>query len=154
MDIRDLTIFQTAAREKSITKASRLLYMTPQGVSKIIKNLENECECELFIRTANGLILTESGICFLEYAQNMLDAHRHLKNDLMHIRPKKCGTVDLLSAYGILRMVTPECITDFKQKYPQIQFHYREYPNCQVERLFQEHEGNVAFSSMLKWSHQ
>ena len=30
--------FQTAAREGSLTKAAKLLYMTPQGLSKIIKN--------------------------------------------------------------------------------------------------------------------
>ena len=54
--------------------------------------------------------------------------------------------VDLLSAYGILRLVTPECIQAFQKEHPEIEFHYREYPDIQVERLFQEREGNVAFS--------
>ena len=51
-----------------------------------------------------------------------------------------------LSAYGILRMVMPECIIAFRKAHPDIEFHYREYPDMEVERLFEQHEGNVAFS--------
>ena len=39
MDIKDLKVFHTIAKEESIAKASRILYMTPQGISKIVKNL-------------------------------------------------------------------------------------------------------------------
>ena len=37
MDIKDLKVFHTIAKEESIAKASRILYMTPQGISKIVK---------------------------------------------------------------------------------------------------------------------
>ena len=40
MDIKDLKVFHTIAKEESIAKASRILYMTPQGISKIVTNLE------------------------------------------------------------------------------------------------------------------
>ena len=42
MDIRDLKVFQMITVEKSVSKAAKKLYMTPQGVSKILKNLETE----------------------------------------------------------------------------------------------------------------
>ena len=32
MDIRDLKVFQMIAFEKSVSKAAKKLYMTPQGV--------------------------------------------------------------------------------------------------------------------------
>ena len=44
MDIKDLKVFHTIAKEESIAKASRILYMTPQGISKIVKNLEAEMD--------------------------------------------------------------------------------------------------------------
>ena len=66
MDIKDLKVFQTIAKEESITKASRILYMTPQGISKIVKNLEAEMGCRLFTRNKAGMLLTESGKRFLE----------------------------------------------------------------------------------------
>lgn len=146
MNIRDLMLFQTIVKEKSITKASKLLYMTPQGLSKIVKNLENELNCQLLVRTVSGTELTESGQCLSEYADKITADYGELRNEILHIQQRSHGVVDLLSAYGILRLVTPECIVAFQNKYPEIEFHYREYPDRQVERLFQEREGNVAFS--------
>lgn len=146
MNTRDYTVFITVAQTNSLTKASKLLYMTPQGISKVIKNLENETDCDLFIRSGNRMELSECGQHFLTYAQHAADQYQLMRNELLRIKQKEHGIVDLLSAFGILRLVTPECITDFKRKYPEIEFHYRECPDKQTERLFASGEGNVAFS--------
>lgn len=146
MYIRDLVLFQTIVKQKSITKASKLLYMTPQGLSKVVKNLENELGSQLLVRTAVGIEPTESGQCLSEYADKTIADYDELTKEILHIQQRSHGVVDLLSAYGILRLVTPECIVAFQKKYPEIEFHYREYPDRQIERLFEEKEGNVAFS--------
>lgn len=146
MNIRDLSVFKTVAEERNLTKASKLLYMTPQGISKVIKNLESECDCELFLRTGNGMELSECGKRFWNYAKNVENEYYNMRNEILRIKQKEHGVVDLLSAYGILRLVTPECIADFKRKYPEVEFHYRECPDKQVERWFQAREGNVAFT--------
>ena len=146
MDIKDLKVFQTIAKEESITKASRILYMTPQGISKIVKNLEAEMGCRLFTRNKAGMQLTESGKRFLEYADKDIADYYQVKKDILHIEQRQKKVVDLLSAYGIIRMVTPDCIAEFCRRYPDIEFHYREYPDLQTEHLFAENEGNVAFS--------
>ena len=73
MDIRDLKVFQMIAFEKSVSKAAKKLYMTPQGVSKILKNLETEMGSQLFVRDKNGMHLTESGECFLVYANQVIE---------------------------------------------------------------------------------
>ncbi|MCI8321672.1 MAG: LysR family transcriptional regulator [Dorea sp.] len=146
MDIKDLEIFLAIAHEKSIAKASKRLYMTPQGISKVVKNLEQEMNCRLFMRSSFGMLLTESGERFLEYAEKDTKSYYNVKNDILHIEQRRNCMVDLLSAYGILRLVTPDCITAFRRDFPEIEFHYREFPDLQVERLFAEKEGNVAFS--------
>ena len=146
MNIRDMDVFITVAKIQNLTKASKLLYMTPQGISKVIKNLESETDCELFKRTGNGMELSECGRQFLEYARHTVDEYHNMRTKLLRIKQKERGVVDLLSAFGILRLVTPECISEFKEKYPEIEFHYRECPDKQIERWFQSGEGNVAFS--------
>lgn len=146
MNIKDLDVFVMVAETKNLTKASKLLYMTPQGVSKIIKNLENEHDCELFQRTGAGMELSECGQYFLEYARNAKLEYHDMRNNILRIKQKERGVVDLLSAFGILRLVTPECLMDFKMKYPEIEFRYRECPDKQIERWFGSGEGNVAFS--------
>ena len=146
MDIHDLKIFLMIAQEGSVSKASKILYMTPQGTSKVLKNLETEMGCQLFIRDKSGMQLTESGERFREYALKDVDDYYQVKKDILHIEQRQKKVVDLLSAYGILRLLTPDCLVAFREKYPDIEFHYREYPDLPVEQLFAGNEGNVAFS--------
>mgnify|MGYP000364508510 CR=1 FL=1 len=146
MDIHDLKIFLTIAQEGSVSKASKILYMTPQGTSKVLKNLETEMGCQLFIRDKSGMQLTESGERFREYALKDVDDYYQVKKDILHIEQRQKKVVDLLSAYGILRLLTPDCLVAFREKYPDIEFNYREYPDLPVEQLFAGNEGNVAFS--------
>lgn len=146
MNIKDFNVFRIVAEEKNLTRASRVLYMTPQGISKIIKNLEKECDCELFLRTANGMELSDCGKYFYDYVKKAESEYHEMRSQIRRIKQKEQGEVDLISAYGILRLVTPECLWDFREKYPGIEFNYREYPDKQVERYFQSGEGNVAFT--------
>lgn len=60
MDIHDLKIFLMIAQEGSVSKASKILYMTPQGTSKVLKNLETEMGCQLFIRVSPGCNLRKA----------------------------------------------------------------------------------------------
>ena len=102
--------------------------------------------CQLFIRDKSGMKLTESGERFREYALKDVDDYYQVKKDILHIEQRQKKVVDLLSAYGILRLLTPDCLVAFREKYPDIEFHYREYPDLPVEQLFAGNEGNVAFS--------
>lgn len=51
MNFKELKWFQEICRYKSITRAAASLYVSPQGLSKGIKNLENQLGVSLFIRT-------------------------------------------------------------------------------------------------------
>ena len=61
MNIKELQYFKVVCEQKSITKAASVLYMTPQGLSKVMKNIEAQLEASLLIRTGAGVHLTESG---------------------------------------------------------------------------------------------
>lgn len=146
MTIKDLENFRTVCLEQSITKAARQLYITPQGLSKSIKNLESELNTQLLNRNSSGITLTETGQYLYEHLHELLDSYYNIYMGIQKIQQTRNREIDLLSAYGILRLVTPECINDFRRKYPEITVHYREFPDRQVERLFQNKEGNVAFT--------
>ena len=147
MNIKELEYFKTVCQHKSITKAAHALYMTPQGLSKIIKNIESEMGASLLNRTGTGISLTEAGAYLYARLPEFLNSYHSICSEIRCIEQRQNHEIDLLSAYGILRLVTPECLVDFKKKYPHIKFNYREYPDRQVERLFQEGEGNVP----LQW---
>ncbi|MFK8028489.1 MAG: LysR family transcriptional regulator, partial [Gammaproteobacteria bacterium] len=56
-----LHYFWTVAREGSISKASKLLHITPQTISGQLKLLEESIGEPLFQRAGRGLHLTEMG---------------------------------------------------------------------------------------------
>lgn len=146
MNIRELEYFKMVCEQKSITKAAHALYMTPQGLSKIIKNIENELDATLLNRTSAGIGLTRAGEYLYEHLTDFLMSYNSICSEIRCIEQQEKREIDLLSAYGILRLVTPECIADFRAKHPEILLHYREYPDRQVEQRFLQGEGNVAFT--------
>lgn len=146
MNIKDLEYYKVVCEQKSITKAAHALYLTPQGLSKIIKNIENELEATLLNRTASGISLTRSGTYLYQHLEDFLEPYHSVCSEIRCIEQQEKREIDLLSAYGILRLVTPECLADFREKYPEITLTYREYPDRQVEQRFLAGEGNVAFT--------
>lgn len=54
-------IFITVAKQESFTLAARELNITQSAVSQAVKQLEALLETQLFVRTARGATLTESG---------------------------------------------------------------------------------------------
>ena len=59
MDIHDLTVFATAARLGSVTRAARSLSTVQSNVTTRIRLLETELKVQLFHRNHRGITLTE-----------------------------------------------------------------------------------------------
>ena len=146
MTIKELEEFRVICMRGSLARASKELYMSPQGLSRVLKNLETELDCTLVNRTAAGLELTESGECLKNYAEIVLREYDKLRQDIESIRASADGAVDLLVAYDIIRYLTPECIMDFQRIYPNVSFSFQEHPDRVVEKLLIEKKGNVALS--------
>ena len=146
MDIQDLTYFTVICRHQSVAKAARALYITPQGLRKIVRNLEAELGVALLDHGGGGFSLTEAGTLLSQRLPDFLHEYRHLCNDLRCVAQRETHEIHLLSAYGILRLVTPDCLTAFARQYPHIQLRYREFPDRQVEQRFLDGEGDVAFT--------
>ena len=125
MTIKDLECFYVTCQEHSITKAARHLYITPQGLSKTIKNLEFEFQTKLLNRTTSGITLTETGKYLYEHLPQILNSYYDIYKDIQKINQRQNREIDLLSAYGILRLVTPECISAFKKEHPDVANAYR-----------------------------
>lgn len=64
MDTKDLRCFRLVYEERSINQAARHLFITPQGLSRIISRLEEELHTLLFERTSSGMIPTKTGDYF------------------------------------------------------------------------------------------
>jgi len=59
--LRQLRVFESAARHLSLTRAAEELHLTPPAVSIQIRQLESHADAELFERAGRGLRLTQAG---------------------------------------------------------------------------------------------
>lgn len=86
MTIKELEEFRMICQRGSLARASKELFMSPQGLSRVLKNLENELECTLVDRVVSGIELTESGERLYAYAEVVLGEYEKMKKDIENIR--------------------------------------------------------------------
>ena len=146
MTVKELEAYQIICSKGSLNKAAKELFITPQGLGRILKNLESELECTLVNRGTSGLELTESGRYLLEYAQQITSDYEKLKEQIEHIQGSVHGSVELLMAYDMIRLFDPECFAEFQRRYPGINLSYREYPDRIAEQMLMEEQGTAAIS--------
>ena len=73
MTLTQLQYVVAIAETKSMNKAAAALFVSQPALSGAIKDLEEELQTELFIRTNKGIVITTEGQEFLSYARQMVE---------------------------------------------------------------------------------
>ena len=91
MELSQLEVFLTVAREGRFSRAAEKLFRTQSAVSQTIRKLEEELGEPLFDRSSREGVLTDAGRTLQEYAEKLLnlrsDAHEALTPDTRHPTP-------------------------------------------------------------------
>lgn len=131
MDTRDIRCFRLVYEERSINKAAHQIFITPQGLSRIIVKLENELQTQLFQRTANGTIPTESGHYFYTQSQELLYHLEDLKQKMQQLNHRQ-RTIRIGFACGSLNVLPLEQISHLTDYFPELQLQWDELENQEV----------------------
>ena len=73
LPLRAITVFHSAARAGSISRAAEELGVTPSAVSQQIASLELHLGTSLMVRTGRGVVLTEAGERYFEMIAENVD---------------------------------------------------------------------------------
>lgn len=92
----------------SISQAAEKLYITQQGLSRIISNLEKEFGVPLFIRNNNRIKLTEAGERAVDWARKIDQDYRSMVDD---IRPSQNTGLDMSGSSYVIYATPVTCIT-------------------------------------------
>ncbi len=131
MDTRDIRCFRLVYEERSINKAAHQIFITPQGLSRIIVKLENELQTQLFVRTANGTIPTESGHYFYTRSQEFLYHLEDLKQKMQQLNHRQ-RTIRIGFACGSLNVLPLEQISHLTDYFPELRLQWNELENQEV----------------------
>jgi len=75
-------------KEKSFSKAAERDFISQQGLSKCIKQLEDTLEVPLFDRTYHGIELTEFGRALQVAAESYINHHDHIIDSIRQLKKR------------------------------------------------------------------
>lgn len=129
MRMEDLRYLIQVADIGSISLAAEACYITQQGLSRIISNLEKELGVKLFHRTNNHIRLTDVGELVVAKAKELDGLYQHMLTDISRLssaegqRPVDCHiyTTQLISSTLLFRV-----LSTLNLRYPGIHLNIEE----------------------------
>jgi DNA-binding transcriptional LysR family regulator len=119
MELTDLKVFLAVAEEGSVSGAARRLDYVQSNVTTRLRKLESELGAPLFHRHPKGVVLSERGVIFREYALKILqladDAVKAVRETEEPRGTLAIGVVETVASAGLLRV-----LSDFQTRYPQV----------------------------------
>jgi DNA-binding transcriptional LysR family regulator len=142
MDTNDLKCFVAVYEEKSINQAAQRLYISSQGLSKIIINMENDLGVSLFERSKKGVIPTESAEFLYERSIHLIGQVEEIEYGIRQIGMKDMK-IRIACARGVLNAISFQVILDFIKKNPQLEVEWGEYSNEDVKKMVCSYKADV-----------
>jgi len=122
MNFQQLRIIREAARcNFNLTEVGNALFTSQSGVSKHIKDLEDELGVELFVRKGKRLLgLTDPGRELLEIVERILLDANNIKNLVEQYSKRDEGQLTVIATHTQARYALPKVITGFKKAFPKV----------------------------------
>jgi DNA-binding transcriptional LysR family regulator len=117
--LRQLRVFESAARHLSLTRAAEELHLTPPAVSIQIRQLEGHAHAALFERVGRRLKLTQAGEEVLARSREILAHIRHAEENIAGLASLERGVLDV-AAINAGDYFFPWLVAAFRRKYPGI----------------------------------
>lgn len=108
----------------NITLAAERVHATQPGLSKQLKQLEDELGFLLFARKGRSLeAITPGGVQILEHARRILGEAGNIRAYAANQRGDGHGRLELVTTHTQARYVLPNAIAALRRTYPDVSFH-------------------------------
>lgn len=129
MELNQLEYFRTLAQIQHFTQAAKELHITQPALSLSIAKLEDELGVPLFERQGRKVCLNRYGEIFLKRIETALIEVEKGKQELLEELNPVRGTISLAFLHIMGTQIVPRLISEFGQKYPNIQFELSQFSN-------------------------
>lgn len=120
-------IFYYTAKYKNITKAAAALGSSQPNVTRIIKLLESQLNCRLFIREPRGLSLTEAGEKLYSHVEIAYKHFLNAQEEISGQSDEERGTIELGATETALHLLLLDAMRKFKASHPKIRIKVHNY---------------------------
>jgi DNA-binding transcriptional LysR family regulator len=117
---RQLQAFLLVAKFKSFARASERMFMTPSGLSILMRELENQLGFRLFDRNTRQVVLTDHGNALLPVVQQSLDSVQATIAAIARTAGEKSQRLNVGATPLIAAHVLPSVIARFTSENPSM----------------------------------
>ena len=113
----------------TLTGAASQLYISPQGMSHAMQQLEHDFSTTLFYKENNRLILTKAGEKVYQFAKKYHDSEIQLKEDLHRLQREITDSDYELTIYAtraITMTYLPKILWQFRKRNPLVKLNIKE----------------------------
>jgi len=122
MNLLKYLAFVKTVEYGSFTKAAEILHYSQSGISRMIKDLEQEWSVVLLERSRVGVRLTSDGTRLLPYAVNVCNEYEKLQMKVDELNGVQSGLIRIGTISSIAAHWLPNMIAAFQKKYPNIEY--------------------------------
>ena len=144
MDTKSIRYFCRVYEEKSIHQAARLLFITPQGLSRIIRHLEEELGTALFERSSKGMLPTEAGDYLYSNSRELFDLLEELEVGIQRFKDEK-QKYGIGFACGVLNIFPFQKMSELTSLYPAVKIHWEEANTAEIIKKIKQGSLSLGF---------
>lgn len=137
-----------ADAELNITLAASRVHATQPGLSKQLKQLEDELGFLLFVRRGRSLdSVTPAGVEVVSRARAVLAETGNIRTYAANQRRESQGQLVLTTTHTQARFVLPPAVARIKQAYPQVSVHLQQAAESDALDLLSQGDADIAIIS-------
>ncbi len=149
MNFQQLRSVREAARcGFNLTEVAELLHTSQPGVSRQIRELEEELGVDFFIRAGKRLTgLTPPGDAMLPIVENLLRDAENLKRAGQDFISQNEGQLSVAATHSQARYALPHVVKDFRDRFPNVTLHLHQGSPKQVAAMLLSGEADIGVAT-------
>ena len=149
MNFQQLRYVREAVRRNlNLTEVANVLFASQSGVSKQIKDLEDELGVDIFVRRGKRLTgLTEPGKAVHRLIERMLLDAENLRRVARQYADEDTGHLVVATTHTQARYALPPVIRQFKEAFPKVHLALRQGSPRQIGQMLVDGEADIAIST-------
>ena len=149
MNFQQLRSVREAVRCRfNLTDVAHALHTSQPGVSRQIRELEDELGIALFVRVGKRLTgLTEPGAHVLPIIERLLLESGNLKKAGQEFMAQQNGLLSIAATHSQARYALPTAVQEFRTQFPEVKLHLHQGSPKQVAEMLLSGEADVGIAT-------
>lgn len=137
-------VFYYVAKYGNITQAAKTLMSNQPNVTRIIKSLEQNLGCALFVRSHKGVVLTPEGEKLYTHVKIAVENIMAGEEELSHREGLKKGIISIGASEVALRCLLLPVLDRYRRMYPGVQIKISNHSTPQAISALQNGLADIA----------